>query len=213
MVIQAREIGADGSLKERVYRAMRDEIVATALPPGEELYEARLAARYGVSKTPVREALALLCREGLVQVLPRRGYRVAEVTARDVEECFRLRLLLEPEAARLAAAAITPAGLGALRALIEAERRRELVDPEANALFHMQIARTSNSGRLVEEIGRLIDAHQRMLWLVPEHRRPHAETEHELIVLGLASGDPEAARAAMEAHIRISRARVMRHLP
>src|SRR5918997_618134 len=107
------------SLTKRTYEALKQDVLTCALRPGAQIFEAELATRYGTSKTPVREALSTLVQEGLVQVLPRRGYLVAPITLRDVQEVFQLRLLLETAAAELAAEHITEEALRQLNALVE----------------------------------------------------------------------------------------------
>src|SRR5919201_6943356 len=82
-------------LERRVYERLRAEIGSGQLRPGEQVVEARLAAELGVSKTPVREALIRLQRDGLVEIEPYRGARVRELSPRDVHEILELRRLLE----------------------------------------------------------------------------------------------------------------------
>ena len=94
---------AQMSLTDKLYFQILDSILSWAIKPGDLLVEARLAKEYNVSKTPVREALGLLSLEGFIEVIPRIGYRVTEVTPRDVHEVFALRTLLETEGVALAA--------------------------------------------------------------------------------------------------------------
>src|SRR5438445_603484 len=105
------------SLTARVYQDLKRDIMTCALRPGAEVYEGQLAERYGVSKTPIREALNTLRQEGYVRVLPRRGYVVAPVSVEDVQEVFHVRLLLEPSAAELAAQRVSGEQLVELRRL------------------------------------------------------------------------------------------------
>ena len=97
------------SLAEQVYMRLRTEILHCQLPPGTELSEAELAARFEMSKTPVREALVTLRQEGLVLTFPRRGYQVAPITFGDMNELFDLRIMLEAGAVELACQRITDA--------------------------------------------------------------------------------------------------------
>jgi DNA-binding GntR family transcriptional regulator len=94
--------GTDGLRDLVVVPALREAIVGNLLPPGERLTEVSLAARLGVSRTPVREAFSQLEREGLVTVVPRVGVFVREVTERDVEETYTVRTALEALAVELA---------------------------------------------------------------------------------------------------------------
>jgi DNA-binding GntR family transcriptional regulator len=97
-----------------VIPALREAIVGNLLAPGERLTEVALAARLGVSRTPVREAFSQLEREGLVTVLPRVGVFVREITARDIEETYIVRAALETLAVELATQRRTPVGIAQL---------------------------------------------------------------------------------------------------
>jgi DNA-binding GntR family transcriptional regulator len=108
------EGGTDALHDLVVVPALREAIVGNLLPPGERLTEVSLAARLGVSRTPVREAFAQLEREGLVTVIPRVGVFVREVTARDVEETYTVRIALESLAVELATARRSPLGTARL---------------------------------------------------------------------------------------------------
>jgi DNA-binding GntR family transcriptional regulator len=96
-------------LEAKVYRALREEIVRLDLPPGARLSFEELARRYGVSHTPVRQALRQLERDGLVVTLPRRGSHVAPLSFDELEEIQCIRLGIETTLARLGAVACTPA--------------------------------------------------------------------------------------------------------
>ena len=97
-----------------LYQQVREKIVSGEIKPGAFLTEAELAHEYGVSKTPVREALVLLGHEGFVESMPRIGHVVATFTVQDVLETFHLRSILEAEAAGQAAERITEEGIAAL---------------------------------------------------------------------------------------------------
>ncbi len=110
------------SLVELAVRRLRSEILSGALAPGERLVEEQLTRRFGTSRAPLREALRLLGEQGLVEHLPRRGVRVAELSARDVDELFSLRDVLEQFAVREAlatGAGPAPGPLAVLGATVE----------------------------------------------------------------------------------------------
>jgi DNA-binding GntR family transcriptional regulator len=94
-----------------VYDQLRQAILRGRLPPGQWLRQEELASSFGVSRMPIRDALRSLCAEGLVELLPRRGFRVAPLSAEELEELYAMRMGLEGLAARLAAARMTPAVL------------------------------------------------------------------------------------------------------
>jgi len=173
------------------------------------LVEGAVARRFGVSKTPVREALALLQQDGLVESLPRRGYLVTGITVRDVHELCEVRAALEGAAAELAATRITAAELTELEALLVPPQasvdgktlRRHL---EGNRRFHVAIARASGNQRLTRLVGRTLDEMTRLIAMGYE------TGEHAELIAALRSGDGHRARAALVNHILVTRERVLK---
>lgn len=106
------------SLADLVTNRIADEIVSGGLPAGSRLTEVALAERLGVSRSPIREALRNLSREGLVDLIPRRGAQVAHVSSTDAVHLYECRMLLEPEACRRAVPFLTDADLATLEALL-----------------------------------------------------------------------------------------------
>ena len=105
-------------LRSLVSDELRRLVITGELPPGTRIVEDRLAARLGVSRNPVREALQALAAEGFVDILPRRGAVVAQVTQAEAEDLFDVRAALEPLAARLAARRSDGAGHERLREVL-----------------------------------------------------------------------------------------------
>ena len=95
--------GATLLLREDIYEVLRSEVLSFRLSPGQEFREQDLAARYAVSRSPVRETLLRLAREGLVTVSPRQGYRVNPISVADAQHLFGFRLVLEPACAKAVA--------------------------------------------------------------------------------------------------------------
>src|SRR5262245_62001130 len=89
-------------LSQVAFQRIKRDILTCVLPPGHQVTEAELAHRYALGKAPIRAALVGLCQSGFVRAIPRQGYLISPVTMRDVQEITQLRLLLEPEAAKLA---------------------------------------------------------------------------------------------------------------
>lgn len=204
------------SLASAVYELIKRDIVRCRWAPGAELTEGGLAAHYGFGKTPVRDALGRLAQEGLVQVLPRRGYLVSPINVKDVQDMFALRLLLEPEAARLAAG------------LVDAEQIRRLdeicsagydpADPEsssrfleANTEFHVTIARASGNDRLAAIVAQLLCEAERVfhVGLRLRNRSEEMAHEHRDLINALVVGDGEAAARIDAAQIVAARKMVM----
>lgn len=195
------------SLTERVYDAIRTEILTCKLRPGQELNEAEVAERFSISKTPVREALATLRQEGLVRAFPRRGYQVTPITFADMDELFDVRTILEAGAAEFACTRLTEEQIDRLNALADvdythSEQQSLTAFVRSNRDFHLAIVEASGNGRLVELLAQQIDALERFFFLGAQLRDVNSETNvsHHKIVEVLARRDPAAAREIMIAH-------------
>jgi DNA-binding GntR family transcriptional regulator len=185
------------SMRDLVVEILRGEIITCKLKPSTTLVEKDLAERFHMSKTPVREALALLAHEGLVEVFPRKGYIVTALSVQDVYDYFNLRMVLECAAVEHAAAKITDEQLGQLQELIIPENLAE--NPEGmldrNVEFHSLIAHASGNERLARLIVRLLVEMKRLItvgWVPGEHRR---------LMEALRKRDPRRAVEAMREHI------------
>jgi DNA-binding GntR family transcriptional regulator len=196
-------------LERRVYEQLRDEILSGTLTTGAQLVEARIATDLGVSKTPVREALIRLQRDGLVEIEPYRGARVIEPAEVDVREILELRILLECHIARDLANRRPPDVLDSLERTIEECRRALQARDDARA----HSALTEFSDVMAEacgnkRLGKALDELRSVLLLIANTslRRPGREAqslaEHEQLLAAIRAGDAEAAAAATEAHIR-----------
>lgn len=194
-------------LREQVYEGVKDAIVSGALRPGDIINEAQLAKDYGISRTPVREALCLLSFQGLLQPLPRTGYIVSPLTVRDIQEAYHLRLLLEVEAIGLAVERITEEEIRQLERLADGRTGPEM--RIVNREFHSLIADASGSGRLARLIRQLLDEMDRMLYLDPHISAPTGPYEHTDMVDALRRRDKKTAQQAMRRHIEEGRARLL----
>jgi DNA-binding GntR family transcriptional regulator len=195
------------SLTEKVYDRLRADILTCALPPGQDMSEAELAARFAVSKTPVREALATLRQEGFVRTFPRRGYQVVPITIGDMNELFDTRTILEAGAAELACVRITEAALTRLEHLADVVYDRSEQPSlkrfiQANREFHTAVAEATGNERLCHLVARQMDELERFFYLGARLRDVNAEVrgEHHRIVDVLRSRDPAAARQIMIEH-------------
>lgn len=192
---------------QRVYRALKRDLLAAAFAPGQPLAETALSQRYGASRTPLREALQRLNADGLVRIEPRRGAFVQALTVADFLEINELRSILEPHAARLAATRLAPDALGRLAAEHAAINPLAPDDDDVRRLarldgdVHAAIAQASGNLRLARLILGLDDMMQIMR--VSDMRRRHRETLESLgeILAALAARDPDAAEAALRRHI------------
>lgn len=217
--VAERPTGTRESTTARVYAALKRDILTCEVPPGATLYEGQLAERLGVSKTPVRDALAMLAHEGFVTVQPRRGYRVSDITLADVQEVFHLRLLLEPSAAELAAERATADQLKRLQELAEESYvYGELPTYEEfvvkNREFHVLLAEASGNGRLAATLRNLLEEMQRLFLFGLDIRDSAQEQieEHRELVDALLKGNHHLAHDISVRQIETSRKRVMEAL-
>lgn len=208
------------TLTEQAFDSIKRRIIQLDLPPGQRFTESQLASELGLSKTPVREALAKLEREGLVEVIARSGYRVSDVTLKDARDLLAVRTLLETEAAGLAAARIGDGKqLQALNELC-----RITYDPsdrssiarflEANTEFHATVAEAGGNEQLAEMLRTVLDQLERLfhLGLALTTTSEEMVHEHQDLVRAIMSGNVAEARAVAEAQTRASQLMVLEGL-
>lgn len=201
---------------ERAYDALKKAIIAGTLRPGELLRERELAERYGLGRTPVREALHTLQQDGLVEAVPRAGYIVSAITTRDVNELFQLRLILETAAAELAAQNATREQLEQIKQSADFRYVYGESDSYAefltrNTEFHHGVAMASGNERLAEILLRLLEDLERLFNLELDVRDSAEEmvAEHVDLVSALLERDSQKARQIMADQIRSSEQRVL----
>lgn len=199
-----------GPLRERVYETLLELITTRALQPGQHLVESELAGHLGVSRQPVREALQRLNTEGWVDLRPAQGAFVHEPTEQEADQLLTVRTLLEAEAARLAAAVATSAGIAELEALCDrgeqavAERDVDLV-VATNAEFHAKVMELAGNLVLAELAGQV---DRRVRWYytpVAAQRGPQSWTEHRSLIAAIADHDEQGARRIMREHTEHTR--------
>jgi DNA-binding GntR family transcriptional regulator len=197
---------------ERALDTLREDILRGALPAGARLGEVELADRLGVSRTPVREALSRLAAEGLVELAPNRGARVASWTVDELEGVFALRSLLEPQLTALAVPHASAADLDALEELAAQMVALGDRDPDGlvplNRAFHGRLVELAAAPALATALAGAVHsplvARNFHAYDAASLRRSLAH--HVEIVAALRAGDPEWARAVMTAHIHNARA-------
>lgn len=204
--------------KDSVFQALTDEIVAGELVPGTPLPERSLVDRFGISRTPIRQVLWMLERDGLVDVLPNRGAFVKKLGAGEVIELFQLREALEPLAARLAANHRPEPEAVALRALmVEAEADktrdvRELVD--LGAELHDALARWSGN-KMLQRIYETLRTQTHLLRnLLGESEGSERASlkEHIAIVTAVEERDENTAFTKMAEHLKRARLAIIADL-
>jgi GntR family transcriptional regulator, rspAB operon transcriptional repressor len=202
-------ISAQELLKDKAYQSIKEAILFMRLTPGESLVEAALAKQLGISKTPIRDALQRLEREGFVTVVPFKGAQVKGIWPKDLWEIFQLREVLEGLVAREAAKNLTGDGLKELRHLIgKAEQAIEVSDFQLCSMciaeFHERLASSAGNERLTTILANLHD-HLIRFGFVSSHipgRTMKSSTEHRDLLDAIESGDPDRAETTMRRHIR-----------
>ncbi|WP_254709527.1 GntR family transcriptional regulator [Streptomyces lunaelactis] len=205
---QRNLVTARERLRDQVAHALRAALISGELRPGEVYSAPGLAEDFGVSATPVREAMLDLAREGLVEPMRNKGFRVTEVNERDLDQYTEIRTLIEvPMVGRITRSA-SREDLEALRPVAEeivrAARDHDLIGYlEADRQFHLTLLGLSGNERLVETVG-VLRKRPRLYGLTALDERdqllPSAEEHLELLDLMLA-GDAQAAEACMTRHL------------
>jgi DNA-binding GntR family transcriptional regulator len=199
-------------LRDQVRDHLRDRIVTGKLQPGDRMVERELAAEYGVSRIPVREAIRILESEGFVSVVPRRGVVVRRMEKRDIEELFDVREALEVLAVRRATERATKAELRQLEKTLTAARKALLSDNleaigAANDSFHDGIIGLAHNGLLATMLEPLSG---RLHWLFRQSDDPAAlYAEHQQLFEAISSGDPDRAAAEALRHVQTNRDRAL----
>ena len=201
-------IGGRTSLRERVAESLRAALVSGRMAPGTTYSIPALAEQFGVSATPVREAMLDLVNEGIVAPVPNKGFRVVELTDAELDQITELRRLLEVPTVGALAGAIDRSSIKRLRSLAsavsDAARRGEVVAyVEADRELHLALLAGAGNPRLVEIVGRLRD--QSRLYgleqLAAEGVLVDSANEHMQLIDALESGDRLAAERVMAHHL------------
>jgi len=200
------------NLSHRIYEILKGQIINEELAPGERLLDDKLASSFGVSRTPVREALTKLTSEGLVEIALRSGIYVKKLTRKDVEEIYEIRKVLEGLAARKATPIIGDKELEQLDILLK-KAKRSLNSNDCqpyidfDVALHDSILKNCQSSRLysiITNLNTLIHVFRVRVARNKEKAR-QALNEHEAILSAIKARDPEKAAKAMMEHIEKSK--------
>jgi DNA-binding GntR family transcriptional regulator len=216
MVRRLRARKRRSALGGPIHAALRRQIITGQIRPGDRLVEGELARAWGVSKSPLREALKALQHEGLVEAVPRRGYVITPITVKQVQDLFDLRLILEREGAARAATTASAAYLEELEALVgdpyvigDVESQNRFLT--VNKQFHLAVARATGNQRVVNLLDRLLDELERLfhLGLDVRDRADVLVQEHRDLIAAINARDSARAAAVMEAQIENARQMVL----
>jgi len=165
--VRKKPIERHQTLREKILETIRDAILKGNMKPGERVSEPELAERFGISRTPIREAFRQLESEGYLQVIPRKGAVVASLSERDIEEFYAIKIILEGFAARMAAEKMTEKEIEKLEAINE---RLQQIAEEGDVKkffrvhneFHEVFIKASGNEKLLEMIQQLVMKFKRL---------------------------------------------------
>ncbi len=201
-----------GSLREQVTRALEAAMVAGELKPGEMYSAPALGELFGVSATPVREAMQDLAKDGFVEAVRNRGFRVIEMSDADLDEISHIRLLLEVPSTVEVAAVITEPAIKSLSRIaddiVAAAARGDLIDYlDSDRRFHVELISQLGNRRLTELVDRM--RRQTRLFglddLIESGRLVESAEEHHELLDALREGDAAHTRSLITSHIKHTR--------
>ncbi|HEY7970557.1 MAG TPA: GntR family transcriptional regulator [Candidatus Limnocylindrales bacterium] len=215
------------SLQRQIHDQLLGRILRRELEPGERISPPEIAAALGVSITPVRDAVNQMAAEGLVTVTPRRGTVVSPVSIRDIEELYEIRLMIEPDAAELAASRATVEEIAGVQELAERlesgpaggatgvdDLETYLQEIATDAELHAAVVRAAHNQRL-DTLYSGLRTHvliARAVFPRLYRGQPHRRGEHQRVVDAIAAHDGRAAGEAMTAHLRQALADTLHHV-
>ena len=195
-------------LREMVYEELKMQILTGAIVPGTRMMEVELAKEIGVSRTPIREAIRKLEKEGLVTIEPRRGAYASQISTEDMVEILEVRQNMEGLAAFFAASRMKPEQLADLKEVatnyntaVSDGNMEDMIKYDTR--FHRIIVESCNNKILVQMIEQLQELVLRFRYIYYDdfRRAENMPSEHEIILKAIERGDAEAAREAADIHI------------
>lgn len=207
-------------LTEQTYQVLKNRILMRQVKPGDKISVDEVAHGLGVSRTPVTDALKRLATDGLVEIMPRRGTFVSELTARDVDELFEIRLLIETYAAEMIVAnGKSSVFLEAIEEPISVMSRATVDDDygdyeafiEGDRQMHLALVKVTDNQKLLEMyIDLNVHMHvARAHYLNSVENARQAHQEHEAILEAFHRGDPEQVKEKLGMHITNVKTRIL----
>jgi GntR family transcriptional regulator, rspAB operon transcriptional repressor len=192
----------------KVYADLRAELVSLQRRPGDAVSEAQIALAYGVSRTPVREAILKLADEGLLEIYPQSGIIVSRIPVAALPEAIIIRKALEETTARLAAERATSSQVLALQSILERQREASNAGNseafhQADEMFHAAVAEIAGHPgiwKFIQQVKLHVDRYRR-LTLPQRGRMTQVIVEHEAVLIAIEGHNVEAARHAMGIHL------------
>lgn len=188
-------------MKKKIYDILREKIVTLRLPPGEPLIEEKLAKRFKVSRTPIREVLNRLNHEGLVELIPQKGAFVARIGFTDAREIFQIREALEGIAAKISASRFTKEELDEFESALDTEDLEEA--EKVGRKLHQSIVQKAGNKRISGLIDMLRGQIERMYFFARNlpGREKRSLQEHREILQTLKMKNGELAEKVMRKHM------------
>ena len=202
------------SLKRKIYLDMKHKLIHCVYPPGSELNELILTEAYGVSRTPIREAVSQLELEGYVKVLPKKGIYIPDISIDKVLQIFQTRLEVEPVTLRMAIPYLDTGDLIAYRRKLQEPEPDLMKAVEFDTETHLYIIDRCRNYYLTEMMHRLFDDSLRVVIATgqTEVKLHNAALEHEEILDSLITHqDPEVSANLMRKHIETCRAEALKY--
>ena len=192
----------------KIYSDLRAELVSLQRRPGEVISEAEIALSYGVSRTPVREAILKLADEGLLEIFPQSGIFVSRIPVAALPEAIIVRKALEATTAQLAAERATSSQILALHSILQRQREANAAGDSdafhrADEMFHATIAEVAGYPgiwTLIQQVKVHVDRYRR-LTLPQQGRIGRVIAEHEAILAAIEARGPSRARTSIEFHL------------
>lgn len=203
------------SLVEKIYTILKEDIIQVHFGAGELLTEARLAERFKVSKTPVREALNRLNLDGYIEILPHKGYMVSSISFADIHNLFQLRSILEVGIMDTVVEKMLPERLAMLEKMIEfsvetPDENGFRAYAEANFRFHTFLVETANNTLLSAYYQNVLNQLRRILLTDFKSSQKEVVTrEHRELLAAIKNKDVTAAREIIAKHIEKARQRII----
>ena len=199
------------NISDQAYEVLSEQIIRQKIRPGERLIEEQLAEELGISRTPLRDAITRLAKDGLVDIERRKGASVKSFSIGDVVEVYDIRMAMEGLATRLATPKLACEDLEQLKALFAKKDTRTLI--KADTRLHNLIISSCGNKRLVTMLDNLRNLIQvfRVTGYMSRKRSAQATSDHLKILKALKNRDEDAAEQSMRDHIAKTKRDIMKN--
>lgn len=206
-------------LRDVVFKTLREAILTGELEPGERLMEIKLADKLGVSRTPIREAIRKLEIEGLVNMTPRKGAVVAEISEEDLQNVLEVRRVLEKLAVELACNKIKPQEIAELKSNLKAfttaiSKNNPTEIAKIDVEFHDIIYKATHNGRLIQILSNIREQmyRYRLEYIKDQDTRHTVVRDHENLINAISGKNIEEAKKIMISHIDHQEKTIMKNM-